>query len=216
MLHYKTIDTKTLELLKEIEKIDIFKNLRLVGGTALALQLGHRVSVDLDFFGLLKADKISILNALHSIGKVKTIQNTENIHIYTVNNLKIDLVNYPYPWLSAMLYQDNLRLADLPDIAAMKLAAITGRGSKKDFIDIYFLLKHYTLNQLLTFYNKKYDDGSIFLVLKSLVYFEDADADVMPNLFKKLAWETVKTSISKKLINFINKKNNPNFNANSD
>jgi len=216
MLHYKTIDTKTLELLKEIEKIDIFKNLRLVGGTALALQLGHRVSVDLDFFGLLKADKISILNALHSIGKVKTIQNTENIHIYTVNNLKIDLVNYPYPWLSAMLYQDNLRLADLPDIAAMKLAAITGRGSKKDFIDIYFLLKHYTLNQLLTFYNKKYDDGSIFLVLKSLVYFEDADADVMPNLFKKLAWETVKTSISKTLINFINKKNNPNFNANSD
>jgi len=208
MLYYKTINAKTLELLNQITKVALFKNLRLVGGTALALQIGHRISIDLDFFGLLEADKISILNALHKIGNVKTIQHTENIHIYTVNNIKVDIVNYPYPWLNTVVSQDNLNLANIPDIAAMKLAAITGRGSKKDFIDIYFLLKRYTLEELLTFYNKKYYDGSAFLVFKSLVYFDDADSELMPRLFENLSWLQVKKTISKTVKKYIlNNKN---------
>lgn len=205
MLFYQTIDTKTLELLKEIQKVDIFKKLRLVGGTALALQIGHRISVDLDFFGILEADKISIINALNKMGEVKTISSTENINIYTINDIKVDIVNYPYPWLSDSVIKDDLYLADVRDIAAMKLAAITGRGSKKDFVDIYFLLKRYSLDQLLAFYTKKYKDGSVFLVLRSLAYFDDADLELMPRLFKTLSWDTVKTNISNILKEYINK-----------
>ena len=204
MLHYNTINAKTLELLKAIQRVDIFKNLRLVGGTALALQIGHRVSVDLDFFGNLEADNISVMQALNKIGDVKTIQNTENIHIYTINGIKVAIVNYPYPWLAPIVNQDGLCLAAVTDIAAMKLAAITGRGSKKDFIDIYVLLKQFSLYQLIEFYKQKYHDGSVFLVLRSLAYFDDADDELMPKLFKTLSWEAVKTSISEALKTYIN------------
>jgi len=205
MLYYRTIDSKTLELLREIQKVEIFKKLRLVGGTSLALQLGHRVSVDLDFFGELTADKISILNALNKIGKVITINFTENINIYTINGIKVDIVNYSYPWLSSILKEDDLYLADVKDISAMKLAAITGRGTKKDFIDLYFILKQYSLNQLLEFYQQKYADGSVWMVLKSLAYFDDADDELTPKMFVDINWETIKKTISKALKDYINK-----------
>ena len=140
MLHYKTINPKTLELLNEIQAVDIFKELRLVGGTSLALQIGHRESIDLDFFGALHIDKFEILSALNNIGKVEIKQSTKNIHIFFVNGIKVDMVNYPYPWLEKSLIEDTIKLACKTDIAAMKLSAIAGRGSKKDFIDLYFLL----------------------------------------------------------------------------
>jgi len=205
MLHYNTINTKTLALLKAIQRVDLFKNLRLVGGTSLALQIGHRFSIDLDLFGLINSDKLSIVGALGKIGKVKTIQQTENINIYTLDNIKVDVVNYEYPWLKPQLAQESLRLASLPDIAAMKLAAITGRGSKKDFIDIYYLLKRYTFEELLSFYNNKYHDGATFLVLRSLVYFDDANSELMPKMFKSVSWDVVKRDISEKLKDYIDK-----------
>jgi len=205
MLFYQTIDTKTLELLKEIQSVSLFKKLRLVGGTSLALQIGHRISVDLDFFGQLEADKISIINALGEIGKVRSIHHTENINIYTVNDIKVDIVNYPYPWLSKRVIKDKLYLADVEDIAAMKLAAITGRGSKKDFVDIYFLLKRYKLDELLAFYKKKYPEGSIFLVLRSVAYFDDADLELMPKMITPLSWDEVKKTISKTLKEYVSK-----------
>ena len=205
MLYYKTIDAKTLELLKKILAIDIFKELRLVGGTSLALQIGHRISVDLDFFGKLDADEISIRKALNLIGEVKLIHKTENINIFTIDGIKVDMVNYPYPWLDDVLEEDHLQLADKKDISAMKLAAILGRGTKKDFIDLFFLLKEYSLRQLLEFYEQKYHDGSVFMVLRSLVYFDDADDELMPKMFEDLDWKLIKKSISKDLKSYIGK-----------
>lgn len=84
-----------------------------------------------------------------------------------------------------------------------KLNAIMGRGSKKDFIDLYFILKNYTLTTLMDFYSKKYHDGSIFLVLKSLAYFEDADEQEMPFMFHNTSWQTIKNNIKKALANYI-------------
>jgi hypothetical protein len=177
----------------------------LVGGTSLALQIGHRVSVDLDFFGELTADRISILNALNTLGEVKTLHYTENINVFTLNGIKIDIVNYPYPWLNPAVKDNELCLAGVKDISAMKLAAITGRGSKKDFVDIYFLLKQYSLDRMLDHYKQKYHDGSIFLVLKSLAYFDDADNEIMPKMCEEIQWKTVKKEIAKKLKNYIKK-----------
>lgn len=195
MLQYKTIDPATLELLKHLLQKEIFKDLRLVGGTALALQYGHRKSIDIDLFGSFEADEFTIAGELRTIGEVIVLKKTPRIYIYSVNGVKLDIVNYPYPWIEELIEQDELRLAHAKDIGAMKLAAITGRGTKKDFFDLYFLLKKYSLEELLHFYDQKYSDGSEFLVLKSLIYFEDAESDPDPVMLIPVSWSKVKKRI---------------------
>lgn len=195
MLHYQAIDSTTLELLKKLLRLAGFEQLRLAGGTSLALQYGHRKSIDLDLFGEFTLDTIMLSSYLGSMGEVKILQNLQHIKSYLINGIKVDIVNYPYPWIGPLLSIDQVRLASDRDIGAMKLAAITGRGAKKDFFDLYFLLKRFTLRELLSFYNQKYMDGSAFMVIKSLVYFEDAEADVDPVQLIPASWSDVKSSI---------------------
>jgi hypothetical protein len=195
MLHYEAVDTKTLELLKDLLSLDLFSDLRLVGGTSLALQIGHRKSIDLDLFGNINADNLEINKALSRIGNITQLKDSKNIHIYLINGLKVDIVNYTYPWLQGLMQENAFRLAKSQDIAAMKLSAITGRGTKKDFIDLYFLLKEWTLTQMLQFYLNKFHDGSLFMVMKSLVYFEDAETDTMPDMLIPVNWKEVKKTI---------------------
>lgn len=197
MLFYNTIDAATLALLKKLLLLPLFSGLRLAGGTSLALQSGHRKSIDIDLFGSLNADTITLSAALSHFGEVIRLNNSPNIHIYSINGIKVDIVNYPYPWIDDLLLIDGIRLASLKDIGAMKLAAITGRGTKKDFIDLYLLLKHFSLSELISFYEQKFKDGSVFLVLKSLVYFEDADAEQMPVMGMNFSWDQVKVTIRK-------------------
>lgn len=144
MLHYQTVDPSTLEILKHLLQLQVFNELRLVGGTSLALQLGHRKSVDLDLFGSLEVDNFAVSNALKAFNSVTIIQKSENITIYSIEGIKVDIVNYSYPWLLATKVEDGIRLAHLEDIAAMKLSAITGRGTKKDFIDISHILQYFS------------------------------------------------------------------------
>ena len=100
MLQYKTIEPGTLQLLKSLQAIPLLQGLRLVGGTALALQLGHRKSVDLDLFGEITAEGIEIRDALEEHFSVSVIKESKNIKIYQVDGIKVDLVNYSrYPWI---------------------------------------------------------------------------------------------------------------------
>ena len=115
-------------------------------------------------------------------------------------------MNYSYPWLEEYILEDGLRLADKKDIAAMKMAAITGRGTKKDFVDLYFLLKEFKLEEILGFYNQKYFDGSEYLVLKSLSYFDDAEKDMDLHMLKPISWEKIKSYIQHCLQTYINDK----------
>ena len=195
MLHYSAVDAPTLELLKLLMKEPAFSSLRLVGGTALALKIGHRRSIDIDLFGNLDIDVYTLSQKLNNLGNVTLLNQTENIHVYLVNEIKVDMVNYHYPWLEEEILIDGIRLAATKDIAAMKLAAITGRGTKKDFIDLFYLLKQFTLKEMLSFYENKYADGSAFLVMKSLTYFEDADREQCPIMLQQLDWTEVKTKI---------------------
>ena len=195
MLHYETIDTPTLELLKQLMQIPALENLRLVGGTGLALQKGHRKSVDIDLFGAIDADEVELMNSLSVFNDLKTSQQTKNIKVFSINNIKTDIVNYPYPWLFPVIETNGIRLADIRDVAAMKVAAITNRGTKKDFIDLYFLLKDFTVGDIVNFYLTKYNDGSEFLALRSLVYFSDAESDLMPEMLMPAEWESVKLQI---------------------
>ena len=196
MLHYSAVDAPTLELLKRLMEEPAFSGLRLVGGTALALRIGHRRSIDIDLFGQLESDIYSLSQKLNNIGKSTLLNQTENIHVYLVNNIKVDMVNYHYPWLEEVTVIDGIKLASTKDIAAMKLAAITGRGTKKDFIDFFFLLKQFTLKEMLSFYENKYSDGSIFLVMKSLTYFDDADREQNPVMLQHISWAQVKKTIT--------------------
>ena len=191
MLSYKTIEPHTPEL--------FLAKARLVGGTALALQYGHRMSIDLNFFGDIEEDSIAIRDILRSIGPISVYKETTNIKIYSVNGIKVDFVNYKYPWIDSVIKKDGLRLASPKDIAAMKINAIEGRGTKKDFIDMYFLLQHYTLDDILKFYAEKYPENSVFRGLMSLSYFEDAEDELMPKMFSNIQWDDMKQFILDKV-----------------
>lgn len=203
MLYYQTIDSSTLELLKQLQEQPAFKNLRLVGGTSLALQIGHRISVDIDLFGNIEADEFEVLSQINSIAPVTILKKSKNINIFLIKGVKVDIVNYNYPWLSQPISSKDLVLASLEDIAAMKLSAITGRGTRKDFIDMFFLLKHFSLQQMLDFYHQKYKDGNEFLVLKSLMYFEDAEQDEFPVMLIPQDWEAIELEIKTLVNNFL-------------
>ena len=203
MLHYETVDEGTLGLLKQLQSLDILSEMRLVGGTSLALQIGHRKSIDIDLFGILNVEFDILIDELKTLGEVVLLKNSKNIHSLLINDIKVDIVNYNYKWLTNKMTIDNIYFATIEDIAAMKLNAIMGRGSKKDFIDLYFILKNYTLSTLIDLYSQKYHDGSIFLVLKSLAYFDDADEQEMPFMFHNTSWQTMKNNIKKALANYI-------------
>ncbi len=196
MLQTGTIQPATLELLIRLQKTDLLAGTRLVGGTALALQLGHRLSIDLDFFGEVEGDTEAIADRLRDDGfDVKFESNSKNIHVFQIDGIKSDIVNYRYPWIDDMIEEDGVRMAGMKDIAAMKIAAITNRGSRKDFVDLYYLLQYFSMNDIMRLYLEKYPDGSEFLAYKSLLYFEDADAQVMPKMIVPLTWEQTKKKI---------------------
>lgn len=203
MLSYRTIEPHTLELLKRLMATDCLSRTRLVGGTGLALQYGHRMSIDIDLFGKVEEENDDeIKAALRQSGQLTILKASENIKIYVVNNIKVDIVNYPYPWIAPCVEEDGIRLASPKDIAAMKVNAIEGRGTKKDFIDMYSLLQCYTLEEILNFYRQKYPENSIFRALMSLSYFEDADTQLMPRMFIQTTWEEMKANIRKQVENY--------------
>ena len=195
MLQYQTIEPGTLQLLKQLQDLPILKESRLVGGTALALQLGHRKSVDLDLFGTIDAVSEELREYLSDAHLITVLKESRNINIYLVDGVKVDIVNYKYGWIDQPKIEESITLAGIKDIAAMKIAAVVGRGTKKDFIDIYFLLRQYSLQEILQLYMQKYPDGSLFIAMKSLTYFEDAEPEPMPVMFENVNWEDVKVRI---------------------
>ena len=195
MLFYETIEPGTLQLLKQLQAHPLFQRERLVGGTALALQLGHRRSVDLDLFGNEPIESAVIRDALSDEHRLNIVKESRSIDIYIVDGIKVDFVHYRYGWIDEAVEEDGIILAGIKDIAAMKIAAIVGRGTKKDFIDLFFLLRRFTLKEILDLYMQKFPDGSLFIAMKSLSYFEDAEPDPMPMMFEPVNWVDVKDTI---------------------
>ena len=194
MLSYQTVDAHTLELLRHLSVVPEFSAMRLVGGTSLALQYGHRTSVDLDFFGTFDSE-LSFSSILRRYGQLTIVKDSSKIKVYLLDGIKVDFVHYDYPWLESPLQVDGLVLATPPDIAAMKVNAIEGRGSKKDFIDLYYLLQRYTLAEILDFYKQKYPEHSVFRALMSMSYFDDADMQPTPRMFTNVSWDEMKEYI---------------------
>lgn len=196
MLSIQTIEPDTLELLKQISELPQTAQMRLVGGTALALQYGHRKSIDLDFFGAMPDDREVLMNELRKIGSLTILNTSPKILQTVVNGIKVDFVDYQYyDWIDTSIKDGFISLASPKDIAAMKVNAAINRGTKKDFVDIFVLLQHYSLAEILDFYRKKYPDFSDYRALLSLTYFEDADQQDMPILLIPNTWEEMKQAI---------------------
>ena len=172
------------------------QGLRLVGGTALALQYGHRQSIDLDFFGAVPGDREALIASLKQLGTLTILNASSKILQTTLNGIKVDFVDYRYyDWIDEPLREENIVLASPKDIAAMKVNAAINRGTKKDFVDIFVLLQHYSLAEILAFYRQKYPDYSEYRALLSLTYFEDAETQDMPKLFINNTWDEMKQTI---------------------
>lgn len=196
MLSFRTVVPDTLELLKKLAAEPEMAQMRLVGGTSLALQYGHRQSVDLDFFSAEPFDQDEIIALLNRTGECRIINRSKTIIQVDLQGVKVDVVNYSlYPWIDEPIREDGIVLASDKDIAAMKINAIIGRGTKKDFIDLYVLLQHYSLAEIMDFYRQRYPDYSDYRALLSMTYFEDAEAQEMPKMFIPDKWEDMKKVI---------------------
>lgn len=202
MLQQNAVYPNTFELLVQLMKLPALAQFHLVGGTALALQLGHRISVDLDLFSQNAFDTHELLGVLNTLGKTQVIGNSNSALNLFLNDVKIDIIHYPYPFIEPVFESQSIRFASLADIGAMKLWAIGNRSSKKDFFDLYELLHHFSLAQLFDFFRQKYPQIQVFHIVRSLTYFEDAENEPDLILLNTISWETVKQKMIQEIRHF--------------
>jgi len=179
----------------------------LVGGTALALRFGHRNSVDLDLFYHEEFDYSQVIETLEATFQDRFVykqQHTQFGIFCFIDNIKVDFVYFPHQPIAAIEEEETIRFYSISDIAAMKIQAIFGRAQKKDFWDLYELLQHYPLQQLIDWHKQKYPTQMLAISIPHAVtYFADADESDAPVSFKKQTWELVKKGISKAVSDYL-------------
>lgn len=198
MLYKETISPQTLELLIQLQQKTYLKGFCLVGGTALALQIGHRTSIDIDLFSDFSFDTGYVLENLSADFGFNMFFSAANTLKGSINGVQVDILAHRYPYVSPPVFLDNITMLSTEDIIAMKLNAISISGQRvKDFIDIYYLLKLYSVSNMLRFYKMKYASFNEVNVLKSLVWFEDIDLSDWPVLLKnpELKWAEIMNKI---------------------
>ena len=205
-MYEETLSKNTRIVLEKIAPITT--SFYLAGGTALALELGHRISVDLDFFNKDTFSISLLVEQLNTLGNLKIEDQSENTFNGSLDGVKISFFYYPYPLLFTTKEYNSVYLADERDIGAMKIQSISGRGSKKDFIDLFVLLKKYSIQELLNFFHKKYEKFNYnqLHILKSLSYFYDADTNPEPIYINPIDWKEVKESIKNVIDEYIKSK----------
>jgi hypothetical protein len=167
----------------------------LAGGTGLALQIGHRVSEDLDLFRTVPVDVGRLQRVVRAVGNAETLQEDERTLTLILSGIKISFFSVPDPFLFAGRPFLFFQLADVRDIALMKLAAIAGRGSRRDFVDLYTILRGgLPLEQCFRWLPQKYGEGryNAYHILKSLTYFADAEGEPMPRMLEPFDWNECK------------------------
>ena len=196
MLFKSSISGKTLGLLNQLMQLESLHDFHLVGRTALSLQIGHRISFDIDLFGQGELG-IQIIKEIENVAdEVEQLSRSNVIMTLMVNGIKVDLVKYPFDLIEPSLVNEGIRMIGLKDICAMKLEAINNRGKKRDFTDLYFLLNQFTLKDMFSFYQKKYKSGNELMLLRSLMYFEDANRDEpVKYIGNPVAWEDIKKKV---------------------
>jgi predicted nucleotidyltransferase component of viral defense system len=190
----KTLLPDTVRAIKLATSIPTVKRAYLAGGTALALQLGHRISVDLDFFTQEKIDEMLVSTELSQLQEFKEDQKAWGTVLGRIGETKFSIFYYKYKLIDELLPFEGIQLVGKKDIAAMKILAISDRGLKRDFIDVYTLARQFSLDEMLGFYEEKYGliEDRMYHIIKSLEYFTNADNDDMPKMLIPVNWEDVK------------------------
>jgi len=207
MLYTKTVESGTLSLLNKLMEIPSLQKFSLVGGTALALRYGHRSSIDLDLFCHEKFDHTVIESELKIEFSDKFVFESghKNIGIFcNIQRIKVDIIYYPHPPIAEVVVEDKIRMYSSADISAMKIQAILGRAKKKDFWDLYELLQHYSLQQMIDWHKQKYPSQMLAISIPNAIsYFVEAEESETPVSFKGQTWDGIKTGISKKVSDYL-------------
>ncbi len=207
MLQTQSVEAGTFSLLKELLEIPALSEFALVGGTALALHLGHRKSVDIDLFSPKPFDNIILAQTLKEHFPNIQIGNTANkIGLFCfINDIKVDFVRQEFhPLLNPVTKVDGIRMFSLEDIAAMKIFAMLQRPKKKDHWDIAELLQRFSLEDIIGFYLKKYPANILIISIpKALVYTDDVEQDEDPVSLNGKKWSDIKKIIAQKVDNYL-------------
>ena len=191
----KALLPDTIRALKLVSQIDIVKKSYLARGTALALHMGHRISVDLDFFTQEIFDEKTLSGGLKQLPQYKEEGTAWRTVWGKVGKTKFSLFYYEYTLIKKTDTFEGIQILQKEDIAAMKIHAIEDRGTKRDFVDLYFLAKEFPMEQMLRFYDQKYGTlkDHLYIILRSLNYFTDAEKeDTNPKMLVPVSWEEVK------------------------
>lgn len=202
MLHTESVPPGVIPVLKRLMALPALQDHTLVGGTALALRYGHRLSVDIDMFSPGPFDHQQVITALkQEFGKALVVEPTNNPDwalFCFIEDVKVDLVPYPHRSLAPFTVEDGIRLSAIADISAMKIQAILSRGVRKDFWDLHELLQHHSLEQLIAWHEAKFPDQMYAITTpKALIYFTDAEKSESPVCRKGLSWEDIKLNIER-------------------
>ena len=181
----------------------------LAGGTALALRLGHRISLDLDLFSagcrLAQADRLALKEKLELSGPLGILEEKDGTCHLRLDKTPASLFYYPYKLLFPPAVWNGLKIASIEDIAAMKLSAVVSRGSKKDFIDLFYVFRLYKAADIFGWAERKFSDHPEFTMqaAKALVYFDDAEKEPAPRLLKPAPWREIKTYFEKEIPRYL-------------
>lgn len=179
MLHTQTVEKGSLALIQKLMTDDTFREFNLVGGTALALRIGHRRSIDIDLFSSSPFTALSLTNYLADKYKAADIRTLSNAVFCFVDDVKIDLIAHQYPLIGDIYQEEGIRMVSLEDIGARKLNAIYNSGQRlKDFVDLYYLLEIMSFDQLFRACYKKYPDLDLQMVKVTAQHFGDIDHDI--------------------------------------
>jgi len=196
-MHESVLDEEIKKNIKILSLQDVIRSFYLAGGTGCAVHLGHRISNDLDFFSKKDFSHFEIQHSLRSGGHFITDYSDSQTLIGRFNKTKISFFHYNYPLIRDTHFFLNLSISSLEDIGCMKIDAISSRGSKRDFVDLYFILKKLSLDlkEFFKYFEEKYgkENYNIYHVLKSLVYFEDSERDPELIMLDQISWENVKS-----------------------
>ena len=176
MLQTQSVREPLWNTLRDLQKKELFKDYFLVGGTALSLQLGHRISDDIDLFTRNDINKDEILDFLNrDYNGSYQIHNMQKIIFQIIiNGIKVDFVKYDYNLIEDIKSDEGIKYLGIKDISAMKLMAVANRGDQaKYFVDIYYLLRKINLSDMFEYYKQKYNQNDISPIKRSLVYFDD-------------------------------------------
>jgi hypothetical protein len=200
--HWLTVDAKLRAALTLIGRQPFARRFYLAGGTALALQVGHRYSVDLDFFAdedeLMDRTRHEIVEVLEQSATVDVREDVIGNLLLSVNGLSVGFFSYGYRLLEAVAAPDLPKLASMADIGLMKLDALIARGARKDFIDLHFIWQTVPLEQLLELRPLKYPRAHNFevMLLESLTNFDHANLDTMPQMLVPFDWDQAKADFA--------------------